>query len=297
MVETRNHVHALLFFVFIAFAPAALSAHTITVGTIGGEPDGEIKRFMPVATYLSRKLRAEGFTEGGVVVAQAPVEMAALFRERKVDLYIDSYFRALSLNRLAGSQLVLRRWKKGVAEYHGVIFARKDSNIGKLEDLRGKTVALDEMSSAVAYLLPKMLLIEKGLSPVHSSVPLGGRAVGYTFSNDDENTMQWVLNGRTAAGAIDHQKYVKEARSRIDELKILEQTPSVPRHVVSARPDISPKLLSTIKEILTRMDRSEEGRKILQDFEQTAKFDELTEQNVALAQRLKKIVEAELKLK
>jgi phosphonate transport system substrate-binding protein len=294
----RLHVsrRAFVLFIFTVLGPAALSAHTITIGNIDDEPAYVIKKFAPVAAYLSRELRAEGFTEGRVVVAQSLTEMAALLRDRKVDLHIDSYVRALALRQLTGSQLSLRRWKRGVAEYHGFIFVRKDSNLGKLEDLRGKTIAFDEMFSAVSYLVPKLLLMERGLNPVPSSMPAGFHSVGYVLTKTDENTMQWVLSGKTAAGAIDHQRYAKEARSRIDELKILEQTPSVPRHIVGVRPDLAPQLSNRIKEILIRMDRSEEGKKILQDFEQTAKFDELSEHNVALAVKLKKLIEAELKL-
>ena len=286
----------LLFFIFGFSGPSGLSGDTLTIGSIHTEPASEMRKLLPLATYLIRELRAEGFTERRVVVAQDLTEMTALIRARKVDLIIDNYVMALALNRLAGSQLLLRRWKKGAAEYHGLIFTRNDSNIGKLEDLSGKTVSFEYLFSAVGYLLPRMLLAQKGLKPVPANRPLGANGVGYVFANDDENTMQWVLSGQVAAGAMDNQRYPREARARISELKILEQTPSIPRHVVSVQADIKPNVLSKIKEILMGMDRSEEGKKVLQDFEHTAKFDELTEHNVALGQRLKKFIEAELKL-
>ena len=287
---------ALTIFIFSALGPGMISAQTITVGTIDDEAADMMKRFLPLATYLGQELRAEGFTQGRVVVAQTTAEMATYLREHKVDLHIDSYVRALALNRVAGSRPFLRRWKKGVAEYHGVIFVRNDSIISKLEDLRGKTVAFDEPYSAVGYLLPKMLLMEKGLNLIPVNTLPGAHGVSYAFAGSDENTMQWVLNGKITAGAMDNQRYVNEARARVNELKILEKTPSVPRHVVGARGDLPPNLLSRIKEILMRMDRSEGGKKVLQDLEQTAKFDDLTEQNIALSQKLKKLIEAELKL-
>jgi phosphonate transport system substrate-binding protein len=296
MMERRNYIRALVLSIVSVFGPAALSAHTMTIGNIDDEPAYIIKKFAPLAEYLSRELRAEGFTNGKVVVAKNLAEMAGLIRERRVDLQIDSYVRALATSRLAGTQLVLRRWKRGVAEYHGLIFARNDSNIAKLEDLRGKTIAFDEVLSAVGYLLPKLILMEKGVTAVPANNPVGPRAVAYAITNSDENTMQWVLNGRVSAGAMDHQKYSKEARARASELKILHETPLVPRHVVSVRGDMPPKLLGRIKEILTGMDRSEEGRKILQEFEETTKFDDLTEQNNVLAQKLRKFIEAELKI-
>ena len=43
------------------------------------------------------------------------------------------------------------------------------------------------------------------------------------------------------------------------------------------------------------MDQVEEGKKALQQFDRTAKFDELTEDNSALIQKLWKVIDAELK--
>ena len=192
---------------------------------------------------------------------------------------------------------MLRRWKKGVAEYHGLIFVRQGSNISKLEELRGKTVAFDEPLSAVGYLLPKMMLTEKGLKPVPARSLRGLNGVGYIFAERDENTMQWVLSGKVTAGAMDQQRYPEEARTRIGELRILEKTPAVPRHIVGARADISEERLNRIKEILIGMNLSEEGRKILHDFERTTRFDEFAEHEVALAPKLKTLLEAELKLR
>jgi len=295
MKQLKGFKFSLPLFILAVLLHHPISADAITLGLIGNSPASDIKLFLPLAKYLSRELRAEGVTEGKVLVTRDVTELAGFLREGKVDLHIDSYVRALALNQLVGSRPLLRRWKKGVAEYHGFIFVRDDSNIRKLEDLRGKTVAFDEPFSAVGYLLPKMMLMEKGLTPAPASTLLGGNGVGYLFAERDENTLRWVLNGKVAAGAADYQRYTSEARGRIGELRILEKTASVPRHIVGARADIPDQRLSRIKEILIGMNLSDEGRKILDDFEHTTKFDELTEFNVALGPKLNKLLEAELK--
>ena len=76
---------------------------------------------------------------------------------------------------------------------------------------------------------------------------------------------------------------------------VLAKTPPVPRHVVSARPGMPQDLLARVKQILMKMDQMEEGKKALQQFDRTAKFDELTEDNTALIQKLWKVIDAELK--
>ena len=277
--------------------PDTISAKTFTVGVIGEEPAEDIRKTLPLATYLAKQLQKEGFTQGKVFVAKSMTEMAAVLREGKVDLHFDSYARSLALNRLVGSKPFLRRWKKGVAEYYGVLFTKSDSGIRRIEDLRGKTIALEEEFSTVGHLLPKFMLMEKRLKLVPSSASVPADGVGYTYAYFDENTMLWVVQGKVAAGAMDSQNYEKLSVKHGDSLNIFAKTPSVPRHMVSARPDLPQDLLASVKEILMRMDQSEEGKKTLEQFERAAKFDELTAQNAAFIQKIVKLIEAETKLR
>ena len=281
--------------IVILLGQSAAAAKTITLGNIGEDPAEDIKRTLPLAAYLSRQLAAEGIIQGKVFVAKSMNEMASMLRDGKVDLTFDSYARTLALNRLTGSKAMLRRWKKGVAEYNGVFFARSDSRIHRIEDLRGETLALDEEFSTVGHLLPKFMIIEKRLKLVPPNVPVPADGVGYIYAYVDVNTLLWVMQGRVAAGAMDSQTYAKLSVKHGDHLRIIATTPSVPRHVVSTRPGLPQALLARIMEILLRMDRSEEGKKVLEQFEQTSKFDELVEQNPAFVKKIEKLIETEMK--
>jgi len=284
----------------ILFLPQLVLASTLYVGSISTEPAAEIKKFLPLASYIGKELRSEEIDRGKVVVARSIPEMAAFLREGKVDLYIDSPFPALAVSRLSGSKFLLRRWKKGIAEYHSVIFVRKESGVNQIENLRGKMIAFEEPFSSSGYFLPKLFLAQKGLKLAHkkdASEPTASGEVGYVFSNDDENTMVWVLRGKVAAGAMDNQNYEKEARGDLKDLKVIEKTFSLPRHIVSHRADLPAKLVARIKEILLRMDQSETGKKALHDFERTTKFDELSDASMEPLLKARKFIDAELGLK
>jgi phosphonate transport system substrate-binding protein len=281
--------------IVILLVPTVATAGTITLGVIGEEPAEDIKKTLPLAVYLSKQLAAEGITQGKVFVAKSMNEMASMLRDGKVDLSFDSYARTLALSRLTGSRAILRRWKKGVAEYNGVLFARSDSGIHRIEDLRGKTMALEEEFSTVAQLLPKFMIIEKRLKLVPPNVPVPADGVGYLYAYFDVNTILWVMQGRVAAGAMDSQTYAKLSVKHGDHLRIIATTPSVPRHVVSTRPGLPQALFARVTEILLRMDQSEEGKKVLEQFEKTAKFDGLVEQNPAFLRKIEKLIETEMK--
>ncbi len=294
----RSLVYRFIFFMCTfstVGTPGTILAKPFTLGVIGEEPAEDIRKTLPLATYLGKQLQQEGFTQGKVLVAKSMNEMASMLRDGKVDLHFDSYARTLALGRLIGSKPVLRRWKRGVAEYHGVIFARSDSGIGRIEDLPGKTIALEEEFSTVGHLLPKFMFLEKGLKLVPAD-RVSHDSIGYSFAYLDENTILWVLKGKVSAGAMDSQTYAELSQKQGDSLKVIAKTPAVPRHMVSARPGLPVDLLARVKEILMQMDQLDEGRKTLQQFDRTAKFDELTEQNTVLMQKMRKLIDAELKL-
>jgi len=263
--------------------PAAAATRALTVGSIDSkDPGGEVKKFLPFARYLAVQLKSEGVEEGKIAIARSIQEMAKFMKEGKVDIFIDSPFPAIAVSRLAGSKLLARRWKKGVAEYRSIIFARKDGNIKKLSDLNGKIIAFEEPYSSSGYFFPKTVLRQKEFKLSQKYNPqdsVSPDEIGYVFSYDDESTMVWVLKGKAQAGSMDDQNYKKLGRRDLDKLLILYKSSSLPRHVVSCRSDLPEKLAAKIKEILFQMDKSEEGRNILKNFEKTAKFDELPKES------------------
>lgn len=252
-------------------------AKTIRIGSISDDPVAELKTFQPIADYLAGQLHTEGIDRGTVIVASSMEQMASFLREGKVDIYVDSPFPTLVINKLSHSRLLLRRWKRGVAEYHSVIFVRKDSGVRRIEDLRGKVLAFEEPFSTSAYFLPKTSLIavrEKLTEVASFRAKVKPGEIGYVFSDDDENTMVWVLRGRVAAGAMSRANFRELAKKQLGDLQVIHVTGSVPRHVVNYRSDLDPTLVQRIKAILLHMHELEEGRKVLQDFEKTTKFDE-----------------------
>jgi phosphonate transport system substrate-binding protein len=234
---------------------------------------------------------------GEVVVGRDIWEMGALLTGRKADVYIDSPYPAAAVSRLVGTQFLARRWKKGVAEYRTVLFAREAAGLRSLDDLAGKVIALEEPYSTSGYFLPKVALVDRGLRPVLRSPggdPVGARDVGYVLSYDDRNTVHWVVGGRVAAGAVDRPMYRKRSAASPERLIVLYESPAVPRHVVSVRPDLPPTLASRLKQVLLAMDSSEEGREVLRATEDTTKFDELPLDSMRLFLRAHALMDAEL---
>ena len=295
----RFHATAMLLMAgFIS--PCFGLAEPLIIGSIHPEAAAEVQKFLPVAEYLGKHLQDHGIKEAKVVVAKDVFQMGAFLKERKVDVYIDSLFPSVAANLLSGSKFLLRRWKRGWPEYRSVIYEKKDSNLHRVENLKGHILAFEEPFSTSGYFIPKLALLQAGLKLVPKldpTKPIDPQEIGYVFSLHDENTVGWVLRGLVSAGATDDYTYYRQTNRYPNSLKVIHTTSSFPRHLVSYRPDLAPKLVTKVKNILIEMDQSKDGRSALKEFERTTKFDELPSSSTAQILKLRKFVEAELRLR
>jgi phosphonate transport system substrate-binding protein len=229
-----------------------------------------------LADYLAAHLDTYGVS---VKIKLAPdlATMARWMQAGEVDLYFDSPYPAMIVSDQSGAQPILRRWKGGDAEYDTVFIARANSGLSSLADLQGQVIGFEDNFSTSGYLLPKTYLLRAGMHPVEKPDPQAAVAkdeVGYVFTLDADNTVQWVLSGRVVAGAIDSRAFADIPSESRSALTVLAETEKVARHVVMAQANMEPALLSAIKTVLLDMDQSAEGQAVLKAFEKTAKFDE-----------------------
>lgn len=267
------------------------SANTLYLGSVGDNPDKELREFQGLSQYLEKHVKDIGFDNVGVVITSNEKEMAALISQEKVHLYIDSPFPAITVERLVGSRIFLRRWKKGVSQYRSVVFSRKDSGIDSFDAMKGKIIAFEEPFSTSSYFLPKAMISSQGLSLVETSpgslVP--DNRIGYTFSDDDQNSMVWVLRKKVPVAAMSEQSFKKLAKKRLGDLKVIGTSAWVPRHVVSHSPGLSSQQVKVIKAVLIHMEDTDEGRQVLQQFSNTTRFDDFDgdiEQHLSHIKRL-----------
>jgi phosphonate transport system substrate-binding protein len=144
------------------------------------------------------------------------------------------------------------------------------------KDLQGKLIAFEEPYSTGSYYLPKASLKSLGMDFIENnpSIILDDEQIKYKFTGDDINTIVWVLSKRVHAGAMSSNSFNLLAANQRSKLRVIHSTIDVPRHIVSIRNDLDPVLAFKIRNILLQMHKSENGRKVLQKFKKTAKFDE-----------------------
>ena len=251
---------------------------TLVLGDVSNKPTALIATYQPFINYLAAQLSKQGITAGVVKVAPDFTTIADWLKGGQVDLIFQTPYPAVLLEDAVGAKTVLRRWKGGDAEYYGVIFARADTGMKTVADLKGHMMAVQDEYSTSSYMLPLSFAADAGLKLTKKDSPdaaVAADEVGYTNSNGDDNTLQWVISGKVAVGGTDNRTYEKIPEETRKQLVILAETEKIPRNVMMVRPGMDPALVEAIKAVLFNMDKTDEGKAILKGFQGTAKFDEL----------------------
>lgn len=135
---------------------------------------------------------------------------------------------------------------------HGILVVRKDSPVQRVEELRGRVLAVPSMTALGASLLLRAELDRQfgvRMTPViaktHSSVFLH------------------VINGLAEAGGS-VQKALAEQDPRVqDTLRILHRTRDVPSHPLAAHPRVSAAVREQVRQAFLAMSATPRGRDLL----------------------------------
>ncbi len=254
------------------------SINMISIGTVGDDAVKLIKMFQPTADYIASKLNNNGTKyKGRVIIVKTVDNMTDLMKQQKVDLYIDSLFPTVLVSKGSGAVPFLRRWKDGVSEYHSVFFVERNSSIKTINDFKGKIIVFEDPGSTSGYFLPKAYLIKKGFNLSRTGEK---NNITYVFSGNAENIALWVIEGKNNIGAFSNLDFESLSDPIKEKLKIVEQTDNVPRHMVSYRSGLDTHLVERIKGILMDMDKDPQGVMILNDFQKTRKYDEISKEEI-----------------
>jgi phosphonate transport system substrate-binding protein len=264
---------------------------SITLGIVSTSHQREIEEhFRGFVSYVSRKYLPPSAAEGKVLVVSTLPDLAKLLGERRIDFYFESPYPTYVVNQVHGAgKLLLRRWKSGMAEYRSLIATSKESGINRLDQLRGKTIGFEDAESTSGYFLPKLFLQRNGfkLAPTaRSGAPVSASEIGYVFANGLGRLYEMLFTRQVAAVTISDDDFAALDDKRKSQLNILAQTEMLPRHLVSVRKDLTGQESERLAGLLQAMHEDVEGRKILQQADNTTKFDPLPGGEEVMRRRL-----------
>ena len=142
--------------------------------------------------------------------------------------------------------------KTGQSAYHSVILARKDSGIRELADLKGRTFAFVDPSSASGHLFPKAGLEQAGFDPG----TLFSRVI---FSGSHDASILAVENHKVDAAAVADRIFSSAAAKQMikqDDFQVVWSSRPIPESPMVWRKKLDPALklkvaaaLASIKDV------------------------------------------------
>jgi phosphonate transport system substrate-binding protein len=187
-----------------------------------------------------------------VTVASDYAAMIEALRNRTADLAFAHPVGYVIANREAKAMIVARNLWHGKATFTAKIYARKDTGVKTLEDLRGKTMAFVDPASSSGYVYPMLMLIQRGL--VKNKDPKTFfREVVYSGSHDA--SMKALQNGHVDAIASFDQareQYVKDPAEREKIVVLAESTP-IPESGICARDGLDPAVVARVRAALLKI--------------------------------------------
>ncbi|KAA2285835.1 phosphate/phosphite/phosphonate ABC transporter substrate-binding protein [Arenimonas fontis] len=262
----------------LASGLAAAAEGVLVLGRISDDPRRHYEQLRPLLDYVVPRMRSVGIREGRVLMASDPQQMISYLRRGKVDWVTETPGTGLLLADRAGARPLLLTERSGSREYRTVFFVRRDSGITELSQLLGKTIAFQSPASTSAYLVPAMVLRERGL-PMNLMVsPLEGGdvgSVGYVFANTGSNLATWVHKRLVDAGSFSDQDWESLQRmsdSYRRDLVIIHTTEPVPRAMELVSANLEPEVAERLKQVLLGAAEDPQARDALRQFFRTTGF-------------------------
>jgi phosphonate transport system substrate-binding protein len=219
----------------------------------------QMDRYEPLARYLSRKTGIEI----KLVILPRYGNIISNFRSAKMDgAFFGSFTYALAHEKLGVEVLARPEGLDGTSTYHGMIFVRKDSGIGSVEQMEAKRFVFVDKATTAGYLLP-LAYFQQHRKNYRTFLR------EYYFSGTHEDAIYDVLNKKADIGAAKNTVFDRLARSdkRIsEELLVLAQSPEVPENALAVRKGLDSALKSRIQNELMTMESDPEGAKVLKAF-------------------------------
>jgi len=265
----------------IAFAaePAVLDdAHVLVLGRISDDPKEHYEQLKPLLDYVVPRMANVGIREGRILMAHDVQQMNSYLRRGRVDWVTETPGTGMLLQQGSGAKPLLLTERDGVSRYTTVFFARKDSGIRSLKDMRGRRIAFQNPYSTSAYYVPASELLDQGLqleillSPMDMAEP---NVVGYIFARTELNIATWVHKRLVDVGVmsnLDWQNPQRVPAAFRNDLQIIYETPPYPRALEMVRGGMDPKVAARLREVLIEASNDPDAREALLRFFKTTRF-------------------------
>lgn len=220
--------------------------------------------FGPIANYLSQNI------DGVQIKIEASRNYSSFDKKlysRKFHFSLPNPFQ--TVNSLKHGYTVFAKMSDD-ENFRGIFLVRKDGNIKKVSDLKGKPVSFPAPTALAATMMPQYYLQQQGLDVM--------KDIEIRYVGSQESSIMNVMLGNTVAGATwppPWRALSKERPELVKELKVIWQTSPLPNNSFVVRDDVDKKVVLKVKRLLLNLHQTKQGKQWLDKME-LSKFEQAT---------------------
>jgi phosphonate transport system substrate-binding protein len=248
-VFRRSVMLVLLVMMVVACIVPGMASAEIKFGVLPRlSPQEMMTMFGPLAEYLSKET-------GDKVSLVIPKDFEAYkeaVKAGQVDLGFSNPIIYVQLKKGSALEpLALSIEPKAGARFRGIIIARKDSGIEKVQDLKGKKLVFVDKDSAAGYIFQMLTLSKAGLNVEKDFTTL-------PFAKKHDNVVMAVFNKTADAGGI-REDDLDKLKDKVDltQIKIVAYTDYFPNWPVYATSKLDKGAAAKVKAALMKLKKGD----------------------------------------
>lgn len=219
---------------------ASRPLRVVLIPADGGTEDGTKKDFQPIFSALEQATGLKfdikvGQSYGAVVEAQC---------NGAADIAFYGPVSYLQARNRGCAELLALAVRGGDSVYYSGIFARTDSGINSLADLKGKRMALGDVNSTSSFNVPVAMLMQAGVQP---SRDLGA----INMAGSHANVIKALAEGLVDAGGASFDSFEKAVNSKaIDpsKIKVIAKSSPIPYPPLAIHPKVNDTVKAKLRE-------------------------------------------------
>ena len=240
--------------VLLLAAPAfADEPRIVRVGAVASSPEA-VTVWRDIRRYLARN----DFPIDFVLYSNYDALVRAL-RDGHVEVAWNTPLAHARYHVLSGGKSQALVMRDVDCDFRAVVVARTDANIGKVEELAGKTLVLGSKDAAEATVLPLHYLGKEGVAlgkvkilSLHEELDNDGNPCA-----SERDVLAALQKGRGHAGVIGEGLWNRLAAQKPEQvagLRVIWTSPGFSHCVFTAAHDFNPKLGSRFRDLMVAMD-------------------------------------------
>lgn len=267
------------------------------IGKFSLDPREQIPKVQPIADHLAKMMQSFGYQSGAARVYPSFESAQTALAQGSLDSLTTSPYEAVQMMRKGLATPVAVKWKDGISEYSSLIIVNADSNISRLQDLAGKTIAFEDPGSTSGYFIPYMALRQAGLNMTRTGTkPEAINNLRYSFTEAAQNSLALLSQGQVDAIAVSDidwtgtDQLTSQQKQGFRVIWISDPYPTAIELINAATPA---EQRAFLENLLIRLHLSETGQTVLKKYHNTSRFSRLSDRNRAQLQSFINFLETE----